>query len=272
MAARTAHRDVEEDARVGRGGCQATGPAPARDITLSGAFNFRDLGGYPARDGAVVRWRRLFRSDTLADLTAEDVRLVRGLGLAAVVDLRTSTELAQDGRGPLADEVPNYYHVSVLPDEEADYAETEPEDLAAMRARYIWYLQNGSDRLARVIRCLGDQAGAPAVFHCAAGKDRTGVVAALVLGILGAPPGLIVEDYMLTQRCLAPIRERAARHPVYGKMLAAIHDRNLEMSPRTMKRFLQDLDALWGGAEGWALANGLDAEFLTRFRRSLLGN
>lgn len=177
MAERTAGRDVEEDAWVGRGGCKATGPtpaAPARDIVLSGAFNFRDLGGYPARDGAEVRWRRLFRSDTLADLTADDVTRLRDLGLAAVVDLRTSTELAQDGRGPLADEVSAYFHVSVLPDEETDYAETAPEDLAAMRARYIWYLQNGSDRLSRVIRCLGDQAGVRPSFTARLGKTGPG--------------------------------------------------------------------------------------------------
>src|SRR5262245_57936748 len=88
-----------------------------RRILLSGPVNFRDLGGYETAEGRQVRWRRLFRSDSLGPVTAEDARLLtEDIGLLAVVDLRTSREVARDGRGGLADVALHYHHVPLLED------------------------------------------------------------------------------------------------------------------------------------------------------------
>ena len=84
-----------------------------RLVALAGAFNFRDLGGYPAGDGRRTRWGRLFRSDTLHELTEADVGVLRSLGLATMIDLRTARELSRTGRGPLAAEPIAYRHLSV---------------------------------------------------------------------------------------------------------------------------------------------------------------
>ena len=92
---------------------------PERLVALEGAFNFRDLGGYPSADGRVTQWGRLFRSDTLHELTEGDVEVLRGLGLTTVVDLRTPKELARTGRGRLGPEPIGFHHLSVIGDGDA---------------------------------------------------------------------------------------------------------------------------------------------------------
>ncbi len=93
---------------------------PERLVALSGAYNFRDLGGYPTPSGRYTRWGRLFRSDTLHELTTADVEVLRSLGLATIVDLRTSRELERTGRGPMASEPIAYRHLSVIRDGEGE--------------------------------------------------------------------------------------------------------------------------------------------------------
>src|ERR1700684_2583135 len=88
-----------------------------RLLPLVGAYNFRDLGGYPTTNGRTTRWGRLFRSDTLHELTNADLIVLRELGLASVIDLRTMTEVQRAGRGLLGSEPVHYVNLSVLPEE-----------------------------------------------------------------------------------------------------------------------------------------------------------
>src|ERR1700728_2567539 len=89
-------------------------PTSERLLPLVGAYNFRDLGGYPTVDGRATRWGLLYRSDTLHELTPADLDVLRGLGLACVIDLRTAGELEQTGRGLLQGEPIRYLHLSVM--------------------------------------------------------------------------------------------------------------------------------------------------------------
>ena len=116
--------------------------AAGRLLPLVGAFNFRDLGGYPTADGRRTRWGRVFRSDTLGELTEVDLTLLRDLGLATVVDLRTAAEVERDGRVGLGDDALTYVHLSVLPEEggESVAAPSGDDDMAE---RYLWYLDAG---------------------------------------------------------------------------------------------------------------------------------
>src|SRR5512144_2600872 len=146
-----------------------------RRIELEGCLNFRDLGGYPTRDGRRVRWRRLFRSDGLHLLTAADIRRLREeIGLAEVIDLRSTTELASEGRGMLAAEPLRFHHVPLFDGEVRE-------------------------QRARAAEITLAEASGPAVFHCAAGKDRTGVISAILLALLDVPDEVIVADYAATQ-------------------------------------------------------------------------
>ena len=177
-----------------------------RHVDLEGCHNFRDLGGYPTRDGRQLRWRVLFRSDALHHLTPADVARLRGeIGLGDVVDLRSSGEIAIDGRGRLAAEDVRIHHLPLF-----DGEGTVSADLGAritLCDRYFLMTEHAKRPIARVIQTLAEAEG-PAVYHCAAGKDRTGVISAVLLGLLGVADELIVADYAATRKNLDAIVAR----------------------------------------------------------------
>src|SRR6202163_4301700 len=178
--------------------------SPARHLNLAGASNFRDLGGYPARDGRAVRWRQIFRSNHLGQLTEADIEVLRPLGLKSAFDFRGTEErvAAICGMGEVA--------VHSLP--------IEPTVVAALRARladgvplssadaldvmqesYRTYVRENTPSFRALFAHLVEDR-APLVIHCTAGKDRTGFACALILHALGVPDELIAEDYLLTNR------------------------------------------------------------------------
>jgi protein-tyrosine phosphatase len=236
--------------------------APARLVPLKGSFNFRDLGGYPTGDGRTTRWSRLFRSDTLHELTPEDVVHLRSLGLATIVDLRTSRELAETGRGPLGPEPIAYHHLSVIRETRG---EVVGEAVAApapiddnLGERYLWYLEVGRSALVSALELLGDPANLPLVFHCAAGKDRTGVLAAVVLDILGVSGQVIVEDYVITQEHIERILDRYRDAPGFAERMARIPLSRFRVEAGTMIRFLDGLHQRFGGGRRWAEQAGVE--------------
>jgi protein tyrosine/serine phosphatase len=239
-------------------------------LPLTGAFNFRDLGGYPTADGRQTRWGRVFRSDTLHELTAEDLVVLRNLGLRTVVDLRTPTELDRDGRGRLVDEPVRHVSLSVLPEESGESRAAPPPIGGDMADRYLWYLEVGGDRLAAALRLVAAPDEHPLVFHCMAGKDRTGVLSALVLGCLGVARSAIVDDYVQTGTRLHLILDRLRRHPVYGRTMPAEPSTAVTVDGTTIERFLDRVDERYGGAAGWARSAGVRPETLDALRRCLL--
>jgi hypothetical protein len=238
-----------------------------RLLPLVGAYNFRDLGGYPTVDGRVTRWGQLYRSDTLHELTESDLDTLRDLGLACVIDLRTTAELERTGRGLLAAEPIRYLHLSVL-QEARQVAPTDAQgDLAE---RYLWYLEVGRAALVQALTSVGDDASYPLVFHCAAGKDRTGVLAALVLDILGVERDVIIEDYVLTASRMELIIGRVRRLPDAEARIAEIPQFLLGAEVSTMESFLNELHGRYGGARQWALDSGVSASNLDAMKALLL--
>ena len=233
----------------------------SRILPLVGAFNFRDLGGYPTTGGGATRWGKLFRSDTLHELTEADLEVLRDIGLASVIDLRTATEVERTGRGVLATEPVRYLHLSVVQEGGAGQgAPTEAqEDLAQ---RYLWYLDVGREALVQSLGVVGDPASHPLVFHCAAGKDRTGVLAALVLDILGVERDVIVEDYVLTASRMDLIMSRVTGLPDAEARIAEIPQFLLRAEAATMETFLDLLRQRHGGAREWAVSAGVPVETL----------
>jgi protein tyrosine/serine phosphatase len=241
-----------------------------RILDLVGAYNFRDLGGYPTTDGRRTRWGRVFRSDTLQELTDTDIDVLRQLGLATIVDLRTPTEVERDGRGLLAREPVRYINLSVLQEEAGETVAAPPAAQQDMGERYLWYLQTGERSLANALSLVADDTAHPLVFHCAAGKDRTGVLAALVLGCLGVVRDVIVADYFETAARLDLILERLRRHPVYGPEIKEVPASRFSVDPAMIDRFLDGLDERYGGARGWAKSVGVSEESLARLEGGLL--
>jgi hypothetical protein len=247
-------------------GAPARGP---RLLPLAGAFNFRDLGGYPTDDGRRTRWGRVFRSDTLGELTDEDLDVLRGLGLATVVDLRTAAEVERDGRVHLGDHGLDYVNLSVLPKEGGESA-AAPSGDADLSERYLWYLQAGRVPLTTALAMVADPGAHPLVFHCTAGKDRTGVLSALVLSCLGVTREAVVDDYVQTAARLDLILQRLRRHPVYGPAVGEAPPGRFRVEAATMERFLSGLDSRFGGAAAWARSAGVPPATLAALAEAML--
>jgi protein-tyrosine phosphatase len=241
-----------------------------RLLPLVGACNFRDLGGYPTVDGRFTRWERLFRSDTLHELTQDDLEVLRRIGLNSVIDLRTATELERTGRGALAEEPIAYLHASVLREEGGESAATPAPVGDDLAERYFWYLDVGREAFVNALTLAADPVHQPLVFHCAAGKDRTGVLAALILDILGVERSTIVADYALTATRMELIVARLRRDPVWGTYVAENPAPRIVVEGATMERFLALLDQRCGGARGWAVEAGVPAESLNAMSTDLI--
>ncbi len=233
---------------------------------LAGAFNFRDLGGLPTMDGRRIRSGRLFRSDTLQALTADDVEhLASTLGLQAIIDLRLAREVAEEGRGPLAAHAGIRYFNTPL--EMASTEDTAPE--LVLHALYAQCLAPG-DMLAEALARLAEFAGRPTVIHCAAGKDRTGVLAAMVLRLAGVADEVIVADYMASAAHMPRMLERFASWPTYRDHLAAMPPQVYAVEEAPLRHFLAQLDQRHGGTLAWARAHGIGDEAIGRIRDGLV--
>ncbi|MBO9678866.1 MAG: tyrosine-protein phosphatase [Acidovorax sp.] len=175
---------------------------PSRSVPLAGASNFRDLGGYAGAGGRRVKWRRIFRADHLAALTAEDRAHLAALGIARAVDFRGEHE-----RAALGYTLPRVeQHVLTIEPTvvqraqqllQAGHALTAREAVGLMQDTYRGFVGENASRFAQLFALLL-ASDAPLVFHCTAGKDRTGFAAALVLLALGVPRDVVMQDYLLT--------------------------------------------------------------------------
>jgi protein-tyrosine phosphatase len=177
---------------------------PARHFNLAGASNFRDLGGYPGKDGRIVRWRQIFRSNHLGHLTEADAAVLRSLGVKSAFDFRGMEERASALCGIREIEV---HSLPVEPTVVASLRAimntgtplSQDHALEVMRESYRNYVQQNTPRFrALFAHLLEDRA--PLVIHCTAGKDRTGFACALILHVLGVANEVISEDYLLTNR------------------------------------------------------------------------
>jgi len=228
-----------------------------RIISLAGAHNIRDLGGLPTVDGRHTVHGRLFRSEFLAspDTHADPAREL--LGLRTVVDLRRLGETAFE-QVPWGDHAVDLVHVPL-----------RLETGSSWHAGYHRYLVDGSERVAAAVRTLIDPDRGPALFHCAAGKDRTGVIAAVILDMLGVTHEAIVEDYMLTERGIAPILERVSSLEPYRAQLQGTPIEEHLPRRELMVEFLEWLNAA-GGARTWLLEHGVPEEELAEAEATLV--
>ncbi len=247
-----------------------------RWLPMTGAENIRDLGGLPLKTGGYTRRGVFLRADTLQELTEQDVKLLLEYGLRTIIDLRTPTEAEHEGRGPLAEEAIAYVNLPFMPDELFKTGDDQARDLIVADRKeadrvqhYMNYLRYAGDRVVGAVKIMASSDGPPALFHCAAGKDRTGVLAALTLEAVGVEREAIVADFALTNERLERIGARLRRMPTYAHYTGTLATGEMGADPQTMFDVLNLIDAEYGGAADWLLANGLTQGELDTLRASL---
>ncbi|MFG2841595.1 tyrosine-protein phosphatase [Kitasatospora sp. NPDC048296] len=262
-----------------------------RSLGLRGAVNARDLGGYRTADGRSVRGGVALRSDGLNHVTAEDLGPLGALGLRRVVDLRSAEEIREAGPDRLPDRV-DLHHLPLLATDFdihltlrsalSDRSARKQRALlgggraaAMMTGLYRWFVTDAQarERFADLLRLLAAPDGVPLLFHCSAGKDRTGWAAALVLTALGVDRETVLADYLLTN-------ERSA--PVVTRVLDDFGSHGLMREPelllpvfRADRAYLDaaftEVEAGWSGFDAfWREGLGLDEDVLTGLRTNLL--
>jgi protein tyrosine/serine phosphatase len=264
-----------------------------RWIELDGAVNVRDLGGLATTDGLATRFGRLLRSDNLQDLTPADVhRLLGDLALRHVIDLRSHPEVRLEGPGPLTREpTVTIHHLSLFAEggRHTDVAADTGTATGAIDAdkilpwqtrrgsgpesdrsvsHYLGYLRERPDSIIAALRVIARDDGA-ALVHCAAGKDRTGVVCAFALEAVGVTREAIVADYARTGERIEALLARLRASRTYGPDLDTRPADTHVPHAFIMEKFLSAVDEQFGGVRGWLGRHGwVDAD--TTALRSLL--
>lgn len=242
----------------------------SRRVAVEGCHNFRDLGDYPTRSGRRLRRGQLYRADALHHLTPGGVATVKQeLRIRDVLDLRSSGEISLDGRGALAHEPEIRFHHLPLFDGEVSPEQRSSADDLTLSDRYWMMLRFAAAPIARVVETLAGAPG-PAVFHCAAGKDRTGVVSAVLLGAMDVPDEVIVADYAATREGLEAVVERLLTSEGYREMFSALPPDTLHAEPETMIRLLERVRAEHGGMREYLLGAGVGEASLAALARRVL--
>lgn len=215
-----------------------------------GCGNARDVGGLPIQDGRSVRPRALLRTDCLDLLDEAGLRIVRELRPALVLDLRSDFETAVKGH-PLRQDGAYRCIPFIDPNRDAEREQAAEDTLAA---RYCGSLDRNGGQVAAIVRAIADAPDGSVIVHCASGKDRTGLLVAILLDLVGVSHDVICDDYSRSEELLGLTEA----------------DRFSRTLPETMAQTLAHLNGRWGGAEGYLAAHGIDAATLRQVRSRLV--
>ncbi len=247
------------------------------ELVRSAPVNLRDLGGTPI-EGGVLRDGVAIRTDDLAYVTADIAAELVAAGLTAIIDLRSPLEVSVTGRGPLGEYPVAYHHLPLIADVGESMSKDAPQlSHDAMGRMYLRMVEVAAPQLVTALNVIAHTPGA-AAFHCAAGRDRTGVLAAMLLLALGAADDVIVADYARTGDNMVAIMQRTA--PVMGAMWkalgfdasalaasSALLEGSMDVSMRTL---LDTLRAQHGDALAPLRAAGLSDATIARLRERAL--
>lgn len=237
-------------------------------------MNFRDLGGYPARDGYIVAWRRLFRSGEFRNMTGNDLnRLTGEIGLATVVDLRSDFEVKRQGTGLPADSNIKYYNVSFITDDDQPEAEQKRyrtfTNMGEFYLEFIRYKGFGGS-IVQALEVIAEPDNHPLVFHCAVGKDRTGILAAVLLSVLGVADEDVIEDYTLSDQYMNALREQLKKADDIPDDVKILPDFFWRASPESMSLFLATLRHEYGSVRSYLEKQGAGSSLVERLEKALL--
>jgi protein-tyrosine phosphatase len=264
QALRLAHAELRPEKRI---------------VTLPGAFNVRDIGGYTTQKGQTVRWGQVYRAGTLSNLTDEGVARLSELGIQTICDVRTTHEAeTQPARLP---EAIRYVHIPLHERGEGRgrilfTVTTRPHRISDLIVYgYITLMiEKRAHLLADIIRRIADPANRPILLHCTAGKDRTGLTIALLLALLGVPDDTILADFSLSNLFYEEVRQTiqrdAERLAVFGIRAGNLRPM-LVADPETLRVALAYVRRRYGSVDGYVRGRGgLSDATLQQLRVELL--
>jgi protein-tyrosine phosphatase len=244
-----------------------------RHIKFENVINFRDIGGYRAKDGYIVAWRRLFRSGDFRNMTRSDLNLLtEEIGLTSVIDLRSSIEVERQGIGLLAETDIKYHNISFIVG--ADRVEDERlfREFTNMGQFYLHLLRHSEfgERIVAALEIIAETENHPLVFNCAIGKDRTGILAAILLSVLGVEDEDIIEDYSLSTPYMEELLRRIRSDPEIARAIEPLPAYFWEAAPESMSLFLSTLRREHGSIESYLKSQGAEPSLIPRLERALL--
>ncbi len=240
-----------------------------RHIPVPGTHNIRDLGGYPTPAG-LTRWRQVLRADGLHRMDAAGVDQLHALGVRTVIDLRRDHELKAQPNPTRAHPEIDYVHVSLF--DQLDIAEAAaPRDgrVNVLLGLYCLALAERGEAIRTILTAIAEADGL-VLFHCTAGKDRTGVIAALLLALVGVPRDEIVADYAMTKTQIAPLLETILANAAKRGEDMERYQALLQCEPETMHTFLDHLDTAHGGVDRYLAGIGVTPAVVARLRDRLI--
>ncbi|MEE8400392.1 MAG: tyrosine-protein phosphatase [Desulfobacterales bacterium] len=246
---------------------------PRRHIDLVGAQNVRDLGGYATADGRITRWRRFVRSDGMHLLTKEDQEKLVAYGIGTVIDLRMTVEVEKLPNVFTDSKDVQFHHLNLMADlKKGEFQKapesTEPADRFAHM--YRQFLSGCQNSIAEIMRTLADARDHACIYHCAGGKDRTGVISALLLGVAGVPEKTIAEDYALTALHPSKTKKPKLDSPDADYEIDPLYAWKMISPPEAMSLTLEFLNGEYDGIEGYLRTIGLVDEEITTLRSKML--
>jgi protein-tyrosine phosphatase len=247
-----------------------------RHINFESVPNFRDLGGYRTRDGRAVAWRRFFRSAALHPMSRPDIaRLKEAIRPRAVIDLRTPSSPTKQGEISLLGEVGARYHNVPFRPDSPDYLRQETElfrDATDLGELYLYRIHQPEfgKRLVGSLELIADRNNHPLIFHCSVGKDRTGVLAAVLLAAAGVIDEDVIHDYTLSAPFMPELRDRWRNDPAAPPEVKEVPDFQWEASAESMARLLALLRREYGSVAGYLEAQGADDSLPRRLEQALL--
>ena len=245
-----------------------------QQVNFESIFNFRDLGGFRTSEGYKVAWGKLFRSGELRQMTGNDlINLKEKIGLACVIDLRSKYEIEHQGIGLLADSGIKYKNVSLIPD--GGNKDTQRERYAGLHNMGEFYIKLARQKqfgqsVIEALEIMAETANQPLVFHCTAGKDRTGILAAIVLSILGVVDEDIVNDYCLSAPYVEFLYNRKKSETQKEENQDNLPEFFWKVAPENMVLFLTALKQEYGSTRQYIKTKGAEQSLIDLLKKNLL--
>ncbi len=235
-----------------------------RHLALEGSYNIRDIGGYATLDGHSIRWRTLLRADSPNNLSLVNQRILLNYPIHTVIDLRRSSELQESPSIFAQSSLIKYANISLLEDE---YKIAQVQSLEAL---YRLMLETYQQQIKLVIEIMAQEDTFPCLLHCTIGKDRTGLIVALLLSISNVPTTTIADDYALSEQYLDPLfkllRPKAERRGANMQRLAWV----IQARRETMLATLAYLEEQYGGVRNYLTSLGITDQQISAIRSQLI--